>query len=275
MFPRLFIAIPCLAIGLVQAQEKPLWEVGLGIAPMVLPDYRGSDESRAYVLPLPYLVYRGEVLHVDRDGVYGRLLETDRIRLDVSVDAGVPVDSSKNAARQGMTDLDPVFEVGPSLQICLAARCDGVWVLAFHLPVRAVFSTNFSSVESIGGTANPHFNLDIRNLGPGGGWDFGMAAGPVFSTERFHNYYYRVTPADATSARPAYDAPGGYSGMRVTLTLSKRFRHAWVGVFARYDDLSGVAFEDSPLVRIRHAFMAGLGVAWILAESDQRVVDRD
>jgi len=140
--------------------------------------------------------------------------------------------------------------------------------------VRAVFSTDFSSLESIGGVANPHLNLDIKNIGPGGGWNFGAAAGPLFATERFHDYYYQVNPADATLSRPAYDARGGYSGTRITLTLSKRFRHVWFGAFARYDDLSGVAFAESPLVRIHRSFMAGFGLAWILAESEQRV-DRD
>jgi len=271
----LFLALPVLAAGRVFAQEKPLWELGIGVAPMMLPDYRGSDESRGYVLPLPYIIYRGEVFRVDRDGIYGRLFETDRVKLDISFDAGVPVDSSKNAARQGMSDLDPVIEVGPSLRICLLHRCDGEQVLEFRLPLRAVFSTDFSSVESIGGTAHPNLNFDLKNLGPHGGWNFGVAAGPMFATERYHDYYYQVGPTDAVPARPAYDARGGYSGMRVTVALSRRFRNVWFGAFARYDDLSGTVFEDSPLVRIHRSFMAGFGMAWVFAESEQRVTVRD
>jgi len=257
------------------AQEKPLWELGIGVAPMVLPDYRGSDESRGYVLPLPYIIYRGEFFRVDRDGIYGRLFESDRVKLDISFDAGVPVDSSKNAARQGMPDLDPVIEVGPSLHICLWQRCDGERALEFRLPLRAVFSTNFSSVDSIGGTVHPNLNFDLKNLGPGSGWDFGVAAGPLFATERYHDYYYQVGPAEATPVRPAYDARGGYSGMRVTVAISKRFRHVWFGAFARYDELSGSVFEDSPLIRIHRSFMAGFGIAWVFAESEQLVTVRD
>lgn len=261
--------------GLVRAEDKPLWEVGIGVAPMRLPDYRGSDESRNYVLPLPYLVYRGEILRVDRGGIYGRLFESDRVRFDISVDAGAPVDSANNRARQGMPDLDPVFEIGPSLEICLWRNCSGERLLQFRLPVRAVQATDFSSIDSIGGTAHPHLNLDFRNIGPGGGWNFGVAAGPLYASERYHDYYYQVAPAYATVTRPAYDASGGYSGMRVTVALSKRFRQLWFGAFARYDDLSGTVFGDSPLVRLHHSFMAGFGVAWILAESEQRVTIRD
>ena len=38
---------------------RPLWELGLGVAALRLPDYRGSDQSSTYLLPLPYVVYRG------------------------------------------------------------------------------------------------------------------------------------------------------------------------------------------------------------------------
>lgn len=269
------LALLVLTADRALAEEKPLWELGIGVAPMMLPDYRGSDESRGYVLPLPYIIYRGEIFRVDREGIYGRLFETERVKLDISFDAGVPVDSSKNAARQGMSDLDPVIEVGPSLHICLWRRCDGAQSLEFRLPLRAVFSTDFSSVESIGGTVNPNLNYDLKNLGPRGGWNFGAAAGPLFATERYHDYYYQVRPGEATPARPAYDARGGYSGMRVIITLSKRFQNVWFGAFARYDDLSGTAFEDSPLVRVHRSFMAGMGIAWVFAESEQRVIVRD
>jgi len=242
---------------------------------MLLPDYCGSDESRHYLLPLPYIVYRGDILRIDRDGIYGRLFETDRVKLDISFDGGVPVDSSKNTARQGMPDLDPVFEVGPSLEVCLLPSCQGDWKLEFRMPVRAVFSTDFSKLESIGGTAHPNLNFDIKNTGPGGKWDFGVAAGPLYATERYHDYYYQVLPVYATAARPAYDAGGGYSGMRLTVAFSRRYRNAWIGAFARYDELSGSDFENSPLVRIDRSFMAGFVLAWILAESEERVTVRD
>jgi len=264
----------CIA-GSSVAEEKPLWELGFGAFALTSPDYRGSDESRDYLLPLPYIIYRGDILKIDRSGIYGRLFENDRVNLDLSVDAGVPVDSTKNAARQGMPSLDFVFEIGPALEICLWRSCNGDRKLQFRLPVRAVFSTDFGSIESRGGSAHPNLNFDIKNIGPGGGWKFGVAAGLLYATERYHDYYYEVAPLYATSTRPAYDAQGGYSGSRVTLALSKRFQHIWLGAFARYDNLTGATFEDSPLVRSDHAFMAGLSVIWVLAESEQLVDVKD
>lgn len=253
------------------AQEKPRWELGFGVGPLISPDYRGSNESQVYILPLPYIIYRGDVLKVDRRGVYSRLYESGRVVLDVSADAGVPVDSSKNEARRGMPDLDTSFEIGPSLEICLWRRCDGERKLQFRLPVRAMFTTDFGTIESRGGLMNPHLNYDIKNIGPGGGWNLGLSAGVLYATEGYHDYYYEVTPQYVTATRPAYDARAGYSGSRVTLGLSKRFRRMWVGAFARYDDLNGAVFEDGPLMRIDRSFMAGFGVAWIFASSEQMV----
>lgn len=256
------------------AEPLPLWELGFGVGGITVPDYRGSDENRGYLLPLPYVVYRGEILNVDRSGIYGRIFASQRVNLDLSFDAGVPVDSDENQARAGMPDLDPTFEVGPSLEICLWNDCKADRVLQLRLPARAVFSTDFSHIDSRGWIFNPNINLDIDNIGPGGGWKFGMALGLVYATEKNHDYYYQVDPLYATATRPTYDARGGYSGTRFVVALNKRYDGLWVGLFARYDDLSGAEFLDSPLVRVKRWFMAGFGVSWMFAKS-ATLVERD
>jgi outer membrane scaffolding protein for murein synthesis (MipA/OmpV family) len=268
--PRLLALVALALSATARAEQTPLWEVGFGFAGLSMPDYRGADERQGYVLPLPYVTYHGDLVKVDRKGVYSRLFKSERVTLDFSVDAGVPVKSAENSARHGMPDLDPTFEIGPSLEICLWRNCAAGRQLMVRLPLRAVFASDFKSIESIGWVFHPHLNYDDRQLLPGG-WNFGVALGPLYAGERYHDYYYQVAPAFATAARPAYDARGGYSGLRTTVAVSRRFDHFWIGGFARYDDLSGVAFEDSPLLRVRRAFMAGFGVAWILAESRTRI----
>jgi len=79
--------------------EKPLWEVGIGAAFLHMPDYRGSDEYKFYVLPYPYIIYRGDILRVDERRISGRVFKTDRVLLDFSIFGSVPVDSSDNSAR--------------------------------------------------------------------------------------------------------------------------------------------------------------------------------
>jgi len=142
-----------------RAEELPLWEAGLGVAGLSVPDYRGSDQQRFYVLPLPYLVYRGNFLRLDSNGLSGLLFHSERVHLNISAEFAIP------------------------------------------------------------------------------------------------------------GIRPAYNAHAGYSGSLLILTVTKRFGHFWFGAFARYDELSGAVFVNSPLMRTDQSVMAGLGLAWVFAES--------
>src|ERR1043165_1683396 len=101
------------------AEPKPKWELGLGATALTMPDYRGSDERRGYLFPVPYFVYRGESVRVDRQGLRGIFFESDRVELDFSLSGTPPVDSSRNQARQGMPDLDPTLEIGPLVKATL------------------------------------------------------------------------------------------------------------------------------------------------------------
>ena len=238
------------------------------------PDYRGADERTTYVLPLPYFVYRGDVFRVDHEGVRGLFLNSDRIELDVSANASVPVKSSDNQARHGMPDLDPIVELGPTLDVTLLRSLAQRTKLKLELPLRAAIATDLTHAHSAGWVFQPQLSLDVNRLELLRGWRLGAAAGPVFADQRYHSYYYGVEPQFATAQRPAYQARGGYSGAQMTLATSRRFSRFWVGAFARYDWLSGAVFEDSPLVRQNHAFAAGFALAWVFARSSV-LVDAD
>jgi len=60
------------------------------------------------------------------------------------------------------------------------------------------------------------------------------------------------------TTRSAYNAKSGYSGSRLTVTLSKRFDKMHFGLFARYDDLKGASFINSSLIKQEDSFMAGV-----------------
>ncbi len=254
----------------VQAKELPLWELGLGVAGLWFPDYRGADETHGYVLPVPYVVYRGEFFKADRNGIRGMLFNTDRLDLNISLGASQPVSSDSNRARAGMPDLKPSLEIGPSLDITLWRAADQRSKLDLRLPVRAALSVE-SHPRSLGWIASPRLNLDMADVGGVNGWNLGILAGPIYATRRQHNYFYAVSPEFATADRPAYSASGGYSGTQFLAALSKRFPGYWIGGFARYDTLKSAAFEDSPLVRRSNSFFTGVAVAWIFGESSTRV----
>lgn len=253
-----------------RAELRPKWELGFGATGFTLPDYRGSDERRAYLFPLPFLVYRGESLRVDRQGVRGIFFESDRVQFDFSINGTPPVDSSKNQARQGMPDLDPTLEIGPLVNLTLLRDKAAGTQLDLRLPMRAVIATDFSHAQGAGWVFSPNLALNLRP-DVGGRWNLGVNTGPIFATSKYHEYYYGVAPQFAMPDRPAYSARGGYSGWMGLVSLSRRYQKFWVGGFARYDVLSGAVFEDSPLVRRHSAYMAGIALAWIIAESERKV----
>ena len=253
------------------AEQRPLWELGAGGAAISFPDYRGSNKQRSYLLPVPYVVYRGDVLQVDRDKVRGVLFKTERVELDVSVNGSVPIRSGDNPARQGMPDLDPTLEIGPSLNVLLSQDPQG-YNLALRLPLRAVIASDFRSVQGAGYLAHPQFNLNVRAWQ---GWKLGFVAGPLFGDRRYHDYFYGVAPQYAGPGRAAYAAHGGYSGAQFIASASKRFDKLWVGAFIKFDNIRGSTFEDSPLVERRGNVAAGLGVSWIFAQSKRLVEARE
>jgi outer membrane scaffolding protein for murein synthesis (MipA/OmpV family) len=102
------------------------------VAIIDFPAYRGSDERRTYVLPVPYVAYRGKFLKVDRERIRGLFFKNDKAELDVSLSGSVPVKSADNRARQGMPNLEPTLEMGPTLNLFLqhSARAAGFTAVA-------------------------------------------------------------------------------------------------------------------------------------------------
>lgn len=255
------------SISIAEAAEKPLWELGVGVAPVTFPTYRGADEQRSFTFPIPYIIYRGERLRSGRDGARGMLWDSDNVEVDLSFDGAIPVDSTDDGPRAGMEELDPILEVGPSLKVRLVDTESGR--LEFRLPVRAAIAIDDGSTRKEGWKVHPMLNYNAPGLVDG--WDVGFNIGPKFASRDFHAYYYDVGAADVTPDRPAYRADAGYSGLSMLVSASRRFDRFWVGSFLRYDNLEGATFDDSPLVEADHAISAGVAISWIFWQSDETV----
>ena len=255
--------------AVARADEKPLWEAGAGVAVLDFPDYRGSDERQTLVLPIPYLVYRGDFLKADRESVRAQFYKDERLDLHLSVNGSIPVESENNAARLGMPDLDPTLELGPNLTLTML-RSDTLH-LSLRVPVRAVIASDFTTVRSAGWVFQPQINVDVLDRFPGPGWNLGFAAGPLFGDKRYHNYFYGVAPQFASASRPGYEAGSGYAGLQLIAALSRRYSSYWVGGFVRADTLAGAVFEESPLVRQTNTFSVGIAASWIFSRSSRHV----
>jgi len=255
-----------LALATTAHAEQPLWELGAGVGTLHVPHYRGADQRHHWLLPIPYVVFRGEIFRSDREGTRAVLLDGERFDFDLSVDASPPLKSIDSRARAGMPDLAATLEVGPKMNVLLGRGAG--WRLNLRLPLRAAFTLE-RQPHAIGWTSTPELDLDLRWRG----WNLGLQGGPLAATRRFHGYFYGVAAADATAARPAYVAAGGGAGWGLAASATRRIGDWWLAGFWRVDRVDGAAFEDSPLVKQRQNVTLGLALSYVFATSSQQVPD--
>jgi outer membrane protein len=255
-----------------RADQKPLWEFGLGVGMFVFNDYRGSATTHAYPVPVPYFVYRGEIFKSDQEGLRGRFFSQPRVEFNLSINGTTPV--RNDSARQGMPDLRSTLEIGGSLNVHLWRSSDQRFKLDLRLPARAALTVE-ASPRMIGGFFEPHVALDIAQFRGSSGWKLGMLAGPLFADSRYNGYFYNVAPQYATADRSAYQAHGGYAGTQTLLSLTRRFPDYWCGFFVRHDMLGGASFASSPLVKTNSYWSGGFGVTWIIRQSSRSVASDD
>ena len=257
------------------AEGLPLWELSLGATGLYGPDYPASDEYRLNGIAAPLLIYRGDILQLGgRDIARIIAAERGRFRLDLSLDGSFRAESDDNDARAGMPDLDYLGEVGPRLVVDLdefAIREDSSAQLNLELPLRAVFATDFGSVEHLGFMLAPGLVLTEQPDDPGAGrWRAQLSAS--FASEGVMDYFYEVAPRFAGPGRPAFDADAGYLGSRASLTYEKplpgRVRLFLTGEISQH---TGAANEDSPLFRDDLGAALSLSLVWTLFASDQHV----
>ncbi len=261
-----FLALPRLACTAeAHADPQPAWEGGVGALALTHPRYTGSSDRSERLLPFPYFVYRGERLRANDDGMRVALLR--RLDLDVSMGAEPPVEAAPGEMREGMTDLLPALEIGPSLDALLLASDDEVVTVKLRTAARAAVASDLRRWKWLGLLFTPELRLGVSDRDAR--WSATLSGGPIFGQEAVYDYRYQVPDTTAMEGRPAYDAGGGFGGLRSMLKVGRRQGPAWLGLLVRYDNLHGASFADSPLVRSHHALGVGLAVVWVFAASSR------
>lgn len=254
----------------VNAEHQFLWEGGGGLGMVNAPFYRGSAQTKLYSVPIPFIRFRGRIFSADEDGMRGKLADSGRATLDISIAGNVPVPKSDNGARKDMPSLDPLAEMGPAFQYRLWRNPDQSRSWNLELPLRAVISVGNPILDHQGWSLAPFIQYTAKKRTDGVLWRYTLSTGPLFADQQYHNYFYQVEAPHATAARREYNPSGGYSGSRVSFGMSRNGRHSFFGFFARYDDLHGARFLDSPLVEQSHYLVYGIAAVWIFAQSDQQ-----
>ena len=244
---------------------KSEWELGIGLAALEIPFYPGSSESKAYLVPIPHILYRSEKIEID-NGLQATFLKTPKVRFDLSADFGVPVNSEDSSARQGMPDIDLVIQVGPSVEVTVAGGRFKPSHTRFEFPLRAAIATDFRSTQHVGWIFEPRLTFETRRPQKTG-FAYLFSGGARFATEKYNDYYYAVDPAFVTPSRTAFDSKGGYSGLFVDAIANWRTDSLIYFAFVRYQNLSGAEFESSPLVEQKNYFFVGAGLTWVFARN--------
>lgn len=259
---RILISLALLLVCACPRAQGPLprLELGIGLITLGSPDYRGSAESSVYLLPTPYIKYRGDRLRVD-EGADGVIFESPDLLFTLSGNLSLPADED-TPEREGMDKLDALIEFGPSLNWRFLQRERSAWWL--DLPLRLAYTLD-SDFQHIGYVFQPRLSWrrPATRLGES---KLRFNFGPLYASDDYHDYFYSVTPEDATAVRPAYDAAGGFSGLRTEFTYSRRIGGYWLGGFIRYDSLHAAKIEDSPLVSRTGTWMGGIALVWVFHE---------
>ena len=251
----------------VSAQTPALWEVGGFAGSLTTPAYPASAERLSRTLVLPYFIYRGEHLNVDRDGIDARLQVAPGYELDWGVSGSFPARSNDVLARQGMPDLGTLLELGPRLKVKLPSPGTGLR-MGLDLPLREVLEVN-GGTRSQGVVFEPTLVLDAANVGDG--WSLTAKAGLTWGDQAMNQYFYGVAPLYATAQRPSFDAQSGLMSARASLSTSKSLGpDLRVFGYARMDYYGLGTNTASPLFLQNSSPTWGLGLTWTLGRSEAR-----
>lgn len=251
------------------SKNAPKFEIGLGLADLYVPNYPGSKEFKNYLLPFPYAYYKGDWIEADRDkGIRSKIFENASIELSISFSGSLPVDSSDNKAREGMENLDWIYEFGPNL-VYTFPEWKGINI-HFQIPLRLVSTTNLSNnTKERGVLFNPKVVLR-KNVSCSNNCLWELQIGGEAASKKLHSYFYQVPSKNVTSERSEYNAKAGYISNFLLLKYRVSNSKWRYGINFRYNDYKENANTDSPLFTAKDSFAVSLFWAVKLWDSNDK-----
>lgn len=270
----------CAALGIValavpltsMAQEepaRPLWEIGVVGGALSQQAYPGASENVQRGLLLPYGIYRGKFLRIDRGGAGVRAIKTETFEFDVGFSGALGSSSDKIEARRGMPNLGNLAEFGPRLKWNLGeGPGNGRWRMDF--PLRGVFDISDGFARK-GAAFEPELSFERRSAG---GLNYSTSVAGFWGDRRLSDTFYGVAPQYATATRPSYQARSGLIAWRLSTGMSRALSRDWrVFLFGRIETVGGAANSASPLVRRETGASAGIGLTYTWLRSESTVND--
>lgn len=251
-----------------QASPGYSWKLGVSLAGVSYPAYRGSSVHDNLVLPVPALSFTSPRIKLDRKGARLELLNLPGVRFRLSASGSLPVNSDDVPLRQDMPDLDPSIELGPAAVIDLP--CPPPWYCKQETLLRGVIASDLKSIHGIGWTLQPRLTVGFvhNSKRRPGQHRARLTLGPLWASRQYHDYFYSVDAQYATAQRPAYTARSGFSGWRSSFSYNYQRGRLGGALYVAFDDIGGSQFANSPLVETDHYLMAGFYLRWYLWSSD-------
>lgn len=258
------------ALSVDTSAGKPVWEVGVFSAAFRGPIYPAATDYQNKFLPLPFVIYRGEKIRIGDESVIKAIaVEKERFKLDVSLGAAFNADSEDSKIRDGMPDLDFMFEIGPQASFLLHDnKVSDTWL---NLQLRSVFSTDFNEVHHRGYVFQPEVSYKSENLL----FDnsrFYLGVSPTFASAKTHQYFYDIDHQYVNSEREYFQSSGGYLGTKVS--IANRFqlnKNLMMFVGAQLGLWHGAKNDDSDLYQEKFTYAIALGVKWTIFQSLEHI----
>ena len=253
-------------VAYAENAEQPLFEAGIFAVGGWFPDYPAANQNHFHALPLPYIIYRGQYFQMSETAARGIFYASPAVSFDVSA-SGAFRSSHDDNARRGMPGLDYMGQVGPRMNVLLA-RDARYAKIDLEIPVRAVFSTDLSSIAFRGFLLAPELAYTHANFMDTGG-RLKLGIGPMFATARLMQYFYTVEPQFAIPGRPQFNATGGYLGSRLSLSYRVPLNQRMSVIALVAPELySGASNANSPLFKRQYGISAGLGLSFSFYHSE-------
>ncbi|MHB8253568.1 MAG: MipA/OmpV family protein [Acidiferrobacter sp.] len=237
---------------------------GLGLAFFMAPAYPGSDSERPFVYPYPYFDYESPILHLHHEHLHAKFAPGSPWSVGFGLNGSPPADAGSPDARLDMPALPPTFAMGPNVMYRLRWR---PWGLRSSLGAEIRYRTAIDPGAHLVGIGSSASGFIEWQSSRGHMWPISIGLGPVWRSRGVNNDFFGVPEMYATPWRPAYQAPGGYAGMRVTAAVTTHLGNMSFAVFGRYRNYRGAVFSASPLLKASSTFVLGIAVVWVFIRS--------
>lgn len=241
----LVLVVPDLqAASPAEPQSESSLDGYLGAGVMWSVNYEGSAHNRFGLVPLANFDYKDTFyVYIDRVGVRLWSNAGRNMALGLAAEPRFGYQAKDGVLLTGMQTRHDSVEAGPTLE----------WQSPQLSASLAYFTdvTNTSSGQSV----HLSFYHQWLDRGP---WDVGVYLDFEHLSDRITRYYFGVSPAEATTTRPAY-APLASVNISPGFTGAYRLDKHYALLFGGEVNVLGDAAADSPIVQNRFGYRAYLG----------------